>query len=305
MCTPGEDLTGSERVHLVRGMTRLVWIAGILSLALQASAAAPPALEPPITATSLSLPIRCSPAYLEVVLRDTTGRALCLCLPAWSIETRPGAVIYPQHILVAEGDSTAWQPQPIPLLGDAEGELLALALPAVEAEVAARDSLRWRWLHTKPSSDMVEVGALRKRYAVDETAGWLKVRYQYYKAVQRGDLGEDKYAFAFFELRPPLRTRQVKWSRARETWTMAVEDSTGTSVTLSIPRRAGSPSGYVSDGELEECAEGSSEDQLVLLAAQSALRSPRAGDVDPHQVAAALQAVRERMARYIAELRRH
>jgi len=74
---------------------------------------------------------------------------------------------------------------------------------------------------------------------------------------------------------------------------------------LHVPREPGRPSSSGLGENRYEHPEGSEEDRITMILALKALRSTDRGDVDERQAAEALQAIRARTARYLAEMSRH
>lgn len=288
----------------------LVWLwccTGLMTLAHgQASADPNPRieLEPPISAELPqvgNLPL--------IVLSDTTGRRLCFTFDRWCPCTiRPDSVLRPARILIGGCDPANPPSQPLPIWGDSEAALLQLALPALSAAAAERESL---WAHpprTQLHGDTVEVHELRPEYDrspssphyMKQVVQW---RLEEIEAARRGDVGPPELALRFYPLRPPLRVRSLRWNRWKQEWTFVVEDSAKRESQLLVPKHAGKRSARWVGSTKLAFVEGTFEDCATLLAAQMALRADNTAAAPSPQHAAALSAIRARMARILAVYR--
>lgn len=288
----------------------LVWLsccAGLITLAYgqpDADPIPPIELEPPISA---ALPLTGNLPL--IVLSDTTGRRLSFTFDRWGPGTvRPDSVLRPTRILIGGGDPAILPNQPLPIWGDAEAALLELALPALSAAAAERDSLRVHLVPTQLHGDTIEVHKLRPEWDRSPSSPHymkevVQARLESIEAARRGDVGPTEPALRYYTLTPPLRVRSLQWNRRKQEWTFAVEDSANREVLMCVPKRAGWPSTTWVGSTKLEFVEGTFEDRATLLVAQMALRSGDAAAGTSPQHAAALSAIRERMARILAVFR--
>lgn len=265
-----------------------------------------PALTPPIVADVHWLG---GSGAAMVVLHDSTGRRICFSYEWWQSRTMPQRRIIPaQHILLGGDDPTVLPDHPLPVWGEAEANLLALAVPPVMALRDSLQAIRASLPNKSVDGDTVEVRAASPVHMdlVGSTLVAIQQRVKTIEAARRGNTGIEEDARNYFALRAPLRARDLRWSRQHQEWTLVIGDSITSEIRVLIPKRAGQVSASCFDATCTtrfENIEGSVEDQRLLVVAQEALRDSPVPGATPTQVAELIRAIRERMARILVALR--
>ncbi len=263
------------------------------------------AMKPPVTA---EIAVETHLAGGDVVrLRDAEGRVLRFVFEPTPSSTRDGEVVRPGRIFVSADDSDALPRQPLPLWGDDEATLMRLALPAVSAAATRRDSVRRRYPESRVLGDTLELAAASielRESGYHLVEHMISRRLRWIEAARRGDVGFEENALKYFSWTRPLRLRSLDWLAGEGVWRIHVEDSSGRGCQIRVPHGAGKPAGFQSESSRFSTEEGELRDGILLMAAQSALRSDADNSVEPRERSGALRAVRERMARTLEQQRR-
>ncbi len=263
------------------------------------------ALKPPVTA---EIAVETRLASGDVVrLRDAEGRVLRFVFEPTPSRTRSGEVRRHGRIFVSTDDSDQLPRQPLPLWGDDEVTLMRLALPALSAAAARRDSVRRRYPESRILGDTLELAAANFEFP---ESGYHLVehmiagRLRWIEAVRRGDMASEGETLKYFSWTRPLRVLSLDWLAVEGEWRILVEDSLHHGGKIHVPRETGKPAGFEDESARFSTEEGEDTDGILLMAAQLALRSGIDSSVGSRKRSGALRVVRERMARILEKRRR-